>query len=1494
VGRRFIGIDVGAETLKLVELAEDAGELRWVRRELREHHKEPARALPELLAQIDWSGVDGATICGRLGRSFALDRIPEKQARVAGYRHLYPDGGPATLVAIGNHGFSVLEIREGSLEVFRENSRCSQGTGNFLRQLVERFGLTIEAASELCAEVEDPAPLSGRCPVILKTDMTHLANQGQSQPRILAGLYDAVCENVQVLIKPQLSPPRTLLVGGVVRAQRIRDNFRGFLARNGMELVETGEDESLFLDALGCARIAAGAKVARALPALDQIVLPAEVDELEAVPALAASLDSITRMVAPAAPCFREKEAPSELGEPLQTVFGLDIGSTGSKAVAIDVRDREVVWQGYRGTDGDPVAAARALVEEFATSAWSDPPLLAIGVTGSGREIVGSLLANCYGPDSVFILNEIAAHAEGALYFEPRVDTIFEIGGQDAKYIRLSEGRVVDAAMNEACSAGTGSFIEEQGRQFSGIENVIQLGEEALASDSGVSLGQHCSVFMAEVIDEASAAGVPRQRIIAGIYDSIVQNYLNRVKGTRSVGQVVFCQGMPFSADALAAAAARQTGAEIVVPPNPGTIGALGIALLTHKERVAGKLNGSRPSPVELERFLGARVLKKDQFVCKSTSGCGEPGNKCRIDRITTSVERKKQRFTWGGGCSLYDKGTGREKLPDLTPDPFREREALVTSIIEGLGTQRGTKTIALTDEFLLKGHFPFFATFFDELGFEVIVHRGAGQRVLKRGIEGANVPFCAPMQQYHGLVDTMAEGDPDYLFLPMLLTLAKVGDELNSTVCPIVQGSADMLKWDLKEGLAGIEVLSPVLDLREGGLRATEVIRACHELADGLGAGDRWQRAFESGLEVQDLFVRRCFELGSEALDACEAGGIVPVVVLGRPYTIYNTVLNSNVPAILREQGALAIPVDCYPVDDSVPVFNDMFWAQGQRNLRAAHQIRRDPGVYSLWCSNYSCGPDSFNLHFYAYAMAGKPYAVIETDGHSGDAGTRTRVEAYLYCVREDRRRLASGAGSTQPPAELKRIEEQKQNLSAIEAGGQRVLIPRMGPSTEALAACLRGYGVPAEALPEPDREDLRLGRRHTSGKECVPMTITMGSLLKRLEQEEDPDTLFSFLMPTGRGPCRFGAYHTLHKIVLERLGFTDRVGLWSPEDSGYFEDTSAGLEILLFSGIIASDLLLEAYNHVVVSERRPGVAQEIYQRHFETLIRHLEEAARGNLGVTRGIAEVTTGRFYGCADLLRRATQELASVMTPGDHPTVLVVGEIYVRCDPFANDFAVRRLQERGMRVRFAPFHEWLDYQDFINDLLGVTEGLSARVSTLIQRRIQRRSYQIVSDALGWAPAPTAEQSLEASAAYVRHQLEGEAGLTIGGPIHEWRAGLIDGVLSLGPLECMPSKIAESQFFHVAEQEGLFSATLALNGEPTDPEALDNFVYEVQTRFERRCAGARPRPPANETPAPTKLETLRRLVASARVADLRGLRPDIGIWRRSEDGAADQATK
>jgi predicted CoA-substrate-specific enzyme activase len=1189
-----------------------------------------------------------------------------------------------------------------------------------------------------------------------------------------------------------------------------------------MSLLDTDLDEALVIEAVGCAVYAAMTRPG-ARP-LAELVRPAENAHIETVPALRSALGRVSRMPRPPA-------RPAEAGR--EVVLGFDVGSTGSKVVALDLGRKEPVWEGYLRTSGDPVGAAQKLMSMFLEGPAGGSPVRALGATGSGREIVGSLMATCYGAGSVFVLNEIAAHARGACHYDARVDTIFEIGGQDAKYIRLADGRVVDAAMNEACSAGTGSFIEEQGKRFDGVTDVASLGEIALDSDGSAALGQHCSIFMAEVIDEAVAADVPRDRIVAGLYESVIQNYLNRVKGSRSVGEVVFCQGMPFASDALAAAVARQTGAEVIVPPSPGTVGALGIALL------AADAAAEQPA-LDPRRFLGAKVEKKDTFVCKSVEGCGGSGNKCRIDRLTTVLEGDRRRFTWGGSCALYDKGTRTRKLPDGAPHPFRERAELVQALAARLSARRGRRRIALTDDFQLKGFFPFFATYLHALGLDLDVAEHADRAALKRGIEGANVPWCAPMQQYHGAVAALAERDADLLFVPMVREIQRVAGERTAQLCPIVQGAPDVLRWDLGEGVRK-RMVAPVIDVGPGALDSPAFQESCRELAAELGVR-QWRAAFEAARVEQLAFDARLRELGREALAWCARQGVVPVAVLGRTYTIHDDVLNSNVPSILRDQGAVAIPLDCFPVGEDAPVFESMFWGHGQRILRAAWQIRRTPGVYALFASNYSCGPDSFTHHLVQDLMDGKPFTVIETDGHAGDAGTKTRVEAFLHCVREH---LAGGDRGA--PRAAERLTVRSATLHDVARAGERVLVPMMGDAAHVLAGALRGMGLAAETLGEPGPEALRLGRRHTSGKECLPMTLTLGSLLERLEREERADTRFAFFMPGTDGPCRFGAYKELHQLVLDRLGWKDRVRIWAPPFGDYFQGVPPGLGAIVLAGVVATDALRDMLHDVRPREVKAGEADAVYARALRELVALVEREVRGDLSVKRVLAEAATGRAWGVPVVVERAAREFAALRGVADLPLVLVVGEIYLRNVPSSNGFVVDALERRGLRAKVAPVSEFLQYSDFIGARLK-RPRLGDRLNTWVRRRLEVVCHRAAAGPMGWHVPPPVREVVGAARPWVHDALEGETVLTVGAAVHAWRAREVDAVLAVGPLECMPNKLAESQLVHVGEREELLSLTLSLNGDPVDPEPLDGFAIEVHARHRARKAAPPPSAPAD----------------------------------------------
>ena len=1414
---KIAGIDVGAETIKYVVLEAPSLELKTYRSVT--HHKSVESCLRDVFVQLSEQGVECVALCGRFVNHFNLKHYPGQAVLKRGLSHLYGDM-PLTCVSIGCNGFSVLERRGSGADVYRENSRCSQGTGNFLRQLIERFDLDLPQADKICENVEHACPLSGRCPVILKTDMTHLANRGESQSEILAGVYDAICENVEALIKPSMCPPSVVLAGGVTKSARIRRHISDFCTRHHLEMLETTEISQFYIEALGCACLAAECG-GEAIPQRDQAIVKAgSQKKFDEIPPLRTYLDKVTRMAS---------RPPRQISSGMQVFIGFDIGSTGSKAVALCVDAssehalNDICWEGYLRTNGNPIAAAHQLAAQFLDKCGRKVDVVGFGVTGSGREIVGSMLSTCYGSDRVFILNEIAAHAEGARAIDPRVDTIFEIGGQDAKYIRLADGRIVDAAMNEACSAGTGSFIEEQGKKFGDIQSLSQLSEIALSGERGVSLGQHCSVFMTQVIEEAVAAGVETPAILAGIYDSVVLNYFYRVKGNRSVGDVVFCQGMPFCTPALAAAVVRQTQAEVIIPPNPGTIGAFGIARLARKAIAPAQ-------KLDLSDFLNAKLIERKTFICASNKGCGGAGNHCKIDRIAVKINDKTLQFTWGGACSLWDHGVMSQKLPDLAPNPFREREEAVEKLIAAM-PDRHRQTVAISDEFQLKTFFPFFASLLYGLGLDLRIVKGGTVDDLRRGLDESNVRFCAPMQHYHGVAAKMVASDANYIFLPMMRSGRFSGNEEYAAICPVVQSSPDLLRHDLK--IAPERMISPVIDLGPGNLDSSQFFDSCLGIAKTLGISDtEFKKAFAAAVQKQKHFDAELLEIGEHALEYAKAHQLTAIIVLGRNYTIHNNALNSNVPALLRGQGAMAIPVDCYPVSADEPLYTNIYWSYGQINLRAATQIQKTPGQYAVWCSNYGCGPDSFNLQFFQFIMQGKPYTIIETDGHSGDAGTKTRIESFLHCIQEYETLPETSAAN-----DLHKVELQNSPFAEIFQTGAKLLMPHMGDNAEIISAGFRSVGLNCVTLPVPTRQTLLLGRRYTTGKECLPMLITVGSLLEYL-QNAPKDEQIVFFMPRSNGPCRLGCYNLLDKLILKRLGYEKRVKTWSLSDTDYSVGVPKSAYVMIYTGFLACDVLMAALYDARPVESQPGAANRIYQTALERLIHLLESYHHPRIWQPLVAREILGGTFFGIIDIIRDAAQEFAKIRTNKRIPTVCLTGEIYVRNDPSANEYIIDALENRGIRVLFAHFSEWIEYADIINrDILQTSTGVTDIVVSNFIRFMFRAIRKPMAKALNWPSRHDVKDILNTASRYLRQDLVGEEILTIGTPLHAYLNGEIQGVVSVGPLECMPSKIAESQFYHIAENEGMLSLNLSLNGDPIPASVLDDFCFEVQQRFERQ---------------------------------------------------------
>ena len=529
---------------------------------------------------------------------------------------------------------------------------------------------------------------------------------------------------------------------------------------------------------------------------------------------------------------------------------------------------------------------------------------------------------------------------------------------------------------------------------------------------------------------------------------------------------------MPFSADALAAAVARQTGAEVIVPPSPGTVGAQGIALLAREAPAEGRARrstwrGSSPPASSARRPSSARP----------PAAAAAPGTSAGSTGSARWWTGERQAFTWGGACSLFDHGT-RTQQAARTARRIRSAPAPTrwTSCRRGSAPRRGGRPrVAVADAFQLKSLFPYFAALLRGLGLDPVVVRPGGRDALARGIEAANVPFCAPMQQYHGVAAAMADVGAELAFLPMIQDLPPVRDEKHTWLCPIVQSAPDVVRRDLGDGAPRARPLAGDPDRRRlprvgavpGRHPAPWRARSARRRAPPTRPTPRRARSSSASSGG-------CGRSAARRWSAAATRGSSRWWSSGARTPSTTTCSTRTSPRCCASRARSPIPLDCYPVEDEAPLVPGAFWSYTQRILRAAHQVRRTPGVYSLFTSNYACGPDSFTLPHYARIMQGKPFAIIETDGHSADAGTKTRVEAFLHCVRED---LRSGASAARP-APLRSCSSSARRLADVAASGGRVLVPPMGPEAEGLAAALRGVRPPGRgAARRPPRRPSRSG---------------------------------------------------------------------------------------------------------------------------------------------------------------------------------------------------------------------------------------------------------------------------------------------------------------------------------------------------------------------------------------------------------------------------------
>jgi len=1380
-----VGVNIGALTVKVVAARGDERIARVM-----PHQGRPLEVLKEILVDAEFAEAKFFGVSGHLGHLSEVAAI-QRALRELG-------GNFDAAVSLGGESFLVYLLTDGRITNVLSHNKCAAGSGEFFVQQIGRMGLNLEDAIRRSFDGE-VVPLASRCSVHCKSDITHKLNRNEARPEdILHTLHDSMAGKVIALLeKSQRELKRVLLIGGVTRNAAMLAGLREKLP--GTEFVVL--PESPWFEAWGSALLTRDEPFYTS----PKISVQASLGHL---PPLNLYTDRVQVIAA----------APWQLPPGGALVLGVDAGSTTTKAVLLDLPTRGVVASHYTRTRGDPVAAARECLQALVNEVGNQRVQL-VGTTGSARELVAAYL----GTKQAF--NEISAHAAGANHFDAEVDTIFEIGGQDSKYIYLRNGVPIDYAMNNACSAGTGSFLEESAQGDLGVA-VSDIADIALAAPSPVQFKATCAAFINSDIRIAQQEGHSRENIVAGLVYAIAANYLTKVKGQRPVGKKVFLQGGVALNRAVGHAFAHSVGRQVVIPPNPELLGALGVALLALERSravedfaLAATMDSPTPSAtMDLLSLAVPEMKLVSRFTCRACKLY------CSIDRF----EVAGRRFPFGGRCSLYENVWKRRARTGAAADLVEQRTALLFSHSIDSPTVRGWR-VGIPRALTTHSLYPLYTTFFSNLGMDVVL-----SEVDPRGDLKSNSGFCFPAQIAHGAVLDLTQRGLDLVFLPHVVRMPQPNNCRDSCLCPITQAGP----YFLAKAFPKIRFLSPLLDFANGYAASSALVEmAVRELGTARALADQaWEAAAHAQTEAENALR----ELGQQALAQAVAAGKPAILLAGHSYNAFTPEGSQSVSKKLSSMGVTVIPADSLaPVSEGPTA-----WHFANQILNAVTLAKHHPNLFLLCVSNFSCTIDAFTHATLAADLGSKPYLILEIDAHTADAGVQTRLEAFLDIIRNYRARettchqwfipcrLGAGGLVVRPNGEALALTDPR----------VRIVFPNFSQiHTQALAMVARWLGLhPADVIPL-DRSQLERGLQKTSGRECLPLPICVGQLLQALESRR-PGEIVGFFMVRGGAPCVVDSYMGYFERFIAEQQLPDVFMFELRRENEYGGFDLADLTRDLSAAIPVADILVEIEHVLRVVDADGSLAQ--FKQHWEQ------------------VASATTSldQFHAGLPELIDQLAALPRTRDPLSCPRVAVTGDFFTRFSPFFMAGIAELYAKRGIILKPVDVSDLLLYAAY-HDVAGVAQRWGMRpggrafakactrffqpdgkrylqqwLSYQAERKCDTHYRSLFRKTGLLVAGPNEVPALfEKASEHVSTALCGEVIPTVGKGLEAASEGY-DGLIVIGPFNCLPYRVSEAILKPLSLKQGMPILTYESDGYAVASSFLRQVDVHIQQVLDR----------------------------------------------------------
>ena len=1377
-----MGVDVGSTTVKLVILDEGLNVLfsRYER-----HYAEVNAVVVSLITEAYGefkdcdvtaavTGSGGIAAAERLGVEFVQEVIAGTKA----IQTFYPQTD--VVIELGGEDAKITFLRGGVEQ--RMNGICAGGTGAFIDQMAALLRTDAAGLNELAKGHRVIYPIAARCGVFAKSDIQPLLNEGAAREDIAASIFQAVVvQTVSGLACGRPIRGKVAFLGGPLY-------FLSELRKRFIETLSLGEDQVIFPENSQLF-IAIGA----ALSAVDREALPfsllmervreaqqLKVEETLRLPALFSSEEELAE--------FRERHSRKAPRRDLsgfsgRCYLGLDVGSTTTKAVLIDEQGA-ILFTYYGSNEGKPLKSVREAVLQLYDALPEGASIAGSAVTGYGEGLIKAALQVDVGEI------ETVAHYKAAEFFLPGVDFILDIGGQDMKCLRIKDGAIDQILLNEACSSGCGSFLEAFAHSLN--LSMEEFTQAALFAEAPVDLGSRCTVFMNSRVKQAQREGASVGDISAGLAYSVVKNALFKVIKLRKkedLGSKIVVQGGTFCNDAVLRSFELLAERPVVRPDIAGLMGAFGAALIA-RERC-----GEEHRSTLLDRQALAELSLETQHTrCR---GCA---NNCLL---TINYFGRGRRYISGNRCS---QGAGAERpgrdLPNLF-DYCYERLFSYHSLDPAMA-RRGT--VGIPRVLNMYEDYPFWFTFFTELGFSVVLSERSSKAIYEKGME--TIPsesVCYPAKLAHGHIADLLEKGVDFIFYPCLTHEKKEQEEAdNHFNCPIVISYPEVIKQNVGPIRSGqVRFMYPFLPFHHKR-RLTE--RLAEEFAP-LGISRREiEAAVDRAWAEQERYRADVRRKGEETLAYLKARGLKGIVLAGRPYHL-DPEINHGIPQLVNELGFAVLTEDsvAHLARVARPLRVVDQWAYHSRLYAAASFTAGQENLELVQLNSFGCGLDAITTDQVQEILGARSriYTCLKIDEISNLGAARIRLRSLKAAVLE-RERLGRGPAGTEYRYRRRVFTREMKEKHTI-------LVPQMAPiHFRLLQEAFRLSGYNMVVCPAMDKEAVDIGVQYVNNDACYPAIIVVGQLLKALASGQyDPNNTTVIISQTGGG-CRATNYIGFIRRALQDAGFA-QVPVISLSAQGF--EKNPGFKItppLLHRGMMAlvyGDLLMKCLHRVRPYEKVPGSANLLYEKWHE--ICRLSLRSLSPQRFKKNIAKIV---------------EEFDTLETVGrEKPRVGLVGEILVKYHPTANNDIVSLVEAEGAEAVIPDLIDFLLYS-----LLGLTfkhrylagrkiEALASGAAISIIELYRRTAKEVLARSKRFSPPKLIRDLARAASKLISlgHQT-GEGWFLTGEMVVLLESG-VRNIVCMQPFACLPNHVTGKGVFRGLKNAYPNSNIIAVDYDP-----------------------------------------------------------------------------